>query len=335
MRVVVSELCLEHNPPYEVLSGQLQAYYESPDRIERILTALTTAPSQTEPDDEPNTAHYDIVRFDNWTAGDVVTDRQLATYVKQVHDADYLDYLRTVYGQWVNEGGNPTWVAALASARLCIEATRMLLEPESDLPVAFALCRPPGHHATPGLCGGYCYINNVAVAAKFLVGSWSERKPKVAILDIDAHHGNGTSKIFYDDPDTLYVSLHASPDYPYYTGSTAERGGPQALGLNQNYPLPLKTDNLLYISTLSTAVGEIKRWKPDFLFVSLGVDTYCEDPITDFEITLEAYPEMGSMIAQINVKTCFVMEGGYSAEIGQCVKGVLDGYQKASKKSRA
>ncbi|KAK4056443.1 hypothetical protein OIO90_002586 [Microbotryomycetes sp. JL221] len=406
MHVLVSSLCTRHDPPYEILSGQLKPYFESPERLHKILNALlqldqqedstttttttttttATAPSESTTTSTTYTPLYTVIDFDDWTEQDVLTDRVLAKHVKQVHQIDYLDYIRLVYDQWCSEGGNPeavlpetflrtdllleadagprsnassiekagrysfdlscpitrdTWLASLASARLCIEATKLLLSSteQTGITSTFALCRPPGHHANAGLAGGYCYINNVAVAVKYYIDTASRStssqlgpttRLRVAILDIDAHHGNGTSKIFYDDAETLYVSLHASPEYPYYTGSTAERGGPQALDSNINFPLPLKTDNLLYISTLSTAIGQIKRFKPQILFLSLGVDTYIEDPLTDMNLTLEVYPEIGRMIAQVNVSTCFVLEGGYCMEqIGNCVKGVLDGFQQA------
>ncbi|CEQ42514.1 SPOSA6832_04337 [Sporobolomyces salmonicolor] len=188
--------------------------------------------------------------------------------------------------------------------------------------------RPPGHHAGPALCGGYCYLNSLAIALRYYQAHRSTASvPKVAILDIDYHHGNGTSKVFYDDPSVLYVSLHGSPDYPYYTGASSERGGPSAPGTNLNYPLPLGTDNATYLRTLTMAGQAIKSFDAEVLFVSLGVDTFIDDPLTDFHITLEAYPQIGALIASLGLRTLFVLEGGYCLPaIGACVRGVLEGF---------
>jgi acetoin utilization deacetylase AcuC-like enzyme len=225
--------------------------------------------------------------------------------------------------------------------------------------------RPPSHYATPNLCGGYCFISNAAVAARFLQSQFrsyfpSAEPPKIAILDIDYHHGNGTSKCFYSDPTVLYVSLHGSPDYPCqspdglsrpipllpfyaliiltdifflpsvdYTGAATERGSGPGLSFNLNFPLSLHTSNATYLSTLGTAIAAIQTYPPAYLIVSLGVDTYEDDPLTEFALTMEAYPTIGKMVRGMGVQTLFVMEGGYAMEgIGACVKGVLDGYRE-------
>ncbi|BGP58283.1 hypothetical protein JCM8202v2_005944 [Rhodotorula sphaerocarpa] len=188
-----------------------------------------------------------------------------------------------------------------------------------------------GHHATDALCGGYCFLNSVAVAARAFQHQPANAGAKVAILDIDYHHGNGTSKIFYNDPTVLYVSLHATPDYPYWTGGANERGGPAARGSNINYPLPLGTGDEKYLETLSAAMQDVSRFEPDLLLVSLGVDTYKDDPITQFQITQSAYAQMGELIAGAKKPTLFCMEGGYYKEaIGTCVRGVMAGFQSTA-----
>ncbi|GAA5971243.1 hypothetical protein JCM3765_007517 [Sporobolomyces pararoseus] len=363
LEVIHCPLSLSHNPPHEILSGCLQPYFEAPERYHRILEALLQDEDRYKEcrlnleledvaeKEELRTAvervheggylaflseiynewiaeggSKDAVLPETFLRKDLLLEDTLPNNVKQSAIA------RT--GQFSFDLSAPitadTRIAALASAWVAITATRQLLEVrEESARGVFALCRPPGHHSAPALCGGYCYLNNVAIAVRdFQARSGSSSQPpKVAILDIDYHHGNGTSKIFYDDPSVLYVSLHGSPDYPYYTGSASERGGSLALGLNINYPLPLGTDNKQYLATLQTAISDISRFSPEMVFVSLGVDTFIDDPLTQFNITSEAYPEMGKLIAALRKRTVFVMEGGYCLPaIGGCVKGVLDGF---------
>ncbi|ORY76258.1 Arginase/deacetylase [Leucosporidium creatinivorum] len=369
MLVVHSPLSTLHAPKYEVLSGALVPYFESPTRVQLILDCLLADPES---------------RFtalsQEWTLQELEED-SFRKLISEVHGEDYLDFLRTVYSRWVGEGGNPdavlpetflrqdlllepeeasarerqagaielagrfsfdlsapvtaeTYLCALASARLAVRSVELLLEDRSAKG-AFALCRPPGHHAAPSLCGGYCYLSNVAIATKWYQQqasssseSTAEGKPKVAILDIDYHHGNGTSKVFYSDPSVFYVSLHGSPDYPYFTGASTEVGAGAGVGTNLNLPLPLGTNDEEYLFALSQAMNRIKSWSPEFLFVSLGVDTFIGDPLTDFKITVDAYEKMGRLIASGGVQTVFAMEGGYCLDkIGECVRGVLAGFE--------
>ncbi|GAA5980936.1 hypothetical protein JCM5350_004771 [Sporobolomyces pararoseus] len=363
LKVVHCPLSLSHNPPHEILSGCLQPYFEAPERYHRILDALLhdqdryieyrldLKPEEAAGNEDLRRAverihEGDYLAFlseiyNEWVAEggskesvlpetflrkDLLLEATLPNNLKRSAIA------RT--GQFSFDLSAPitadTRIAALVSAWVAITATRQLLESrEESLRGVFALCRPPGHHSAPALCGGYCYLNNVAIAVRDFQArsNSSSQPPRVAILDIDYHHGNGTSKIFYNDPSVLYVSLHGSPDYPYYTGSASERGGPLALGFNINYSLPLGTGNEEYLATLQNATNDISRFSPEIVFVSLGVDTFIDDPLTQFNITTEAYPEMGKLIASLQKRTVFVMEGGYCLPaIGGCVKGVLDGF---------
>ncbi|GAA5942870.1 hypothetical protein JCM1841_002621 [Sporobolomyces salmonicolor] len=334
-------LSLEHNPPHEVLSGRLQPYFESPERYVRILDGLLS------PEDGEG-AVFDEIKLD-WKPEEVEME-ELRYAIEAVHDGDYLTFLREIYDEWVAEGGSKDAVLPETFVRsdMLLEPTRLprnvnqsaiartgrfscdLSAPitSGSPPFASLLSRPPGHHAGPALCGGYCYLNSLAIALRYYQAHRSTASvPKVAILDIDYHHGNGTSKVFYDDPSVLYVSLHGSPDYPYYTGASSERGGPSAPGTNLNYPLPLGTDNATYLRTLTMAGQAIKSFDAEVLFVSLGVDTFIDDPLTDFHITLEAYPQIGALIASLGLRTLFVLEGGYCLPaIGACVRGVLEGF---------
>lgn len=191
---------------------------------------------------------------------------------------------------------------------------------------AFALCRPPGHHAGARFAGGYCYINNAAVAAEaFRVGG----ARRVTVLDIDYHHGNGTQEIFYARGDVQVVSLHADPmvEFPYFLGHADERGAGAGEGATLNLPLPHGTDFTRWSVAFAVAAAAIARFAPDVLVVSLGVDTYHGDPISQFRLRTADYPVIGGGIAGLGLPTLFVMEGGYAVEaIGENVAGVLAGF---------
>ncbi|GAA6034689.1 hypothetical protein JCM8097_001122 [Rhodosporidiobolus ruineniae] len=371
-------LSLLHNPPTEILSGSAIPYIESPERYRRILAALS-ASSALEVREEGWT-RGDVITEELEEAVRRVHGEEYLAFLEEIYEEWVAEggskdaalpetFLRRdlllepeMDGRELSKGSAiarigrfsfdlsapitaDTYLAALASARLALSALSHLIS-TPGLNGAFALCRPPGHHATSTLCGGYCFLSNAAIAARFYQSSLSPSsssspsgsapKAKVAILDIDYHHGNGTSQIFYDDASVLYVSLHAAGDYPWYTGAVEEKGGPNARGANLNFPLPRgeATGDEEYLATLEEAVEAVKGFGAELLVVSLGVDTYIDDPLTDFCITLAAYPRMGRLIAGAGVeKVLFVMEGGYCLDaIGDCVKGVLEGFREGSTK---
>ncbi|EBW2250216.1 histone deacetylase family protein, partial [Salmonella enterica subsp. enterica serovar Enteritidis] len=175
---------------------------------------------------------------------------------------------------------------------------------------AFALCRPPGHHAGAAYMGGYCYLNNAAAAAqRFLENA---RASRISILDVDYHHGNGTQDIFYHRADVQVLSLHGDPsgEYPYFSGFTDETGAREGQGYNFNAPLPPGTDWDAWRNAFDLASQHIDRYGPDVLIVSLGVDTYESDPIGRFLLKSEDFLSLGKRIAGLNRPTLFVMEGG-------------------------
>ena len=192
---------------------------------------------------------------------------------------------------------------------------------------AFALCRPPGHHAGTAFMGGYCYINNAAVAAQRFRDQGAAR---VAILDVDYHHGNGTQEIFFARPDVLVVNLHGDPmtEYPFFLGHADERGAGPGEGFNHNYPLPFGTGWAEWSAALEDGCRKVAAYAPDVLVVSLGVDTFEKDPISQFKLKSEDYPKIGRRIARLGLPTLFVMEGGYAVdEIGINAVGVLTGFE--------
>jgi acetoin utilization deacetylase AcuC-like enzyme len=220
-----------------------------------------------------------------------------------------------------------TWEAIQASCDVALTG-RKALSAGGERAV-FSICRPPGHHAGPSLAGGYCYVNNVAVAAQ---ACRDDGAAKVAILDVDYHHGNGTQAIFYDRDDVLFVSLHGHPDqeYPYFAGYAEETGSGAGEGFNVNDPMPWGTGWGDYAQALERGIAKVRDYKPDVLLVSLGVDTYKEDPISYFKLDCDDYLVMGEMIAGLDLPTLFVMEGGYAVEeIGVNVVNTLTGFENA------
>ncbi|KAM5539348.1 hypothetical protein V8D89_006982 [Ganoderma adspersum] len=355
MKVFWHPQSLLHDPPHEILSGRLVPYLESPDRLQKIKTAL----------EQDDSFEIDSAQ-DDWPP-------DIRNHILAVHAKDYVEYLETIYDEWVAIGGDKsavfpetfrhrsmqsvgshdiknmsplakpgvycfdlscpitsnTYRSAIASVKVTLSAAHFLVFP-NILPHrgVFALARPPGHHAQDTLCGGYCFLNNVAIAAKYLLEHCEANC--VAILDVDYHHGNGTQQIFYDSAQVLYVSLHAEGDYPYFTGSTEERGAGLGLDYNHNFPLPQgRTTDDLYCETLEKAADVIRDHpEVDYLIVSLGVDTYSEDPICEFLLTQACYPRIGATIGSLGKPTLFVMEGGYHVEtLGENVRSVLLGFE--------
>ena len=220
-----------------------------------------------------------------------------------------------------------TWQAVQRSADVALTGRKLVA---ADERTAFALCRPPGHHAARDLAGGYCYINNAAVAAQAFRDGGAAR---VAILDVDYHHGNGTQDIFYARADVLFVSLHGDPEqeYPYFAGYADERGAGDGEGHNLNYPMPWGTAWERYGEALADGLAKIRAFGPNVLVVSLGVDTFKDDPISQFKLEHEDYLRLGEMIAGLGLPTLFVMEGGYAVEaIGVNVVNTLSGFEQAA-----
>lgn len=199
-----------------------------------------------------------------------------------------------------------TWPAAYASAQTALAAAEAVA---AGAQLAYALCRPPGHHAYRDLYGGYCYLNNAAIAAEWL----ARRGRRVAVLDIDYHHGNGTQAIFYDRADVFFCSLHADPEdeYPYYAGYARETGRGAGQGYTLNLPLPPDTDDLAYRRALDVALRAIAGYAPDVLLVSLGFDTLAGDPHGGLRLAPASFRPIGRALAALGWPMLLVQEGGY------------------------
>jgi acetoin utilization deacetylase AcuC-like enzyme/GNAT superfamily N-acetyltransferase len=211
--------------------------------------------------------------------------------------------------------------AARASVDVALTAAQEVL---AGTPLAYALCRPPGHHAERDAYGGFCYFNNAAVAAECLAGHG-----RVAILDIDFHHGNGTQEIFYARDDVLTVSIHGDPveAYPYFSGFAKERGSGAGEGYNRNFPLPPGTENERFLATLDKAVRVLRRFRPDYLLICLGLDTLRGDPTGFFSLSPAAPREAGRRLAMLNLPTLVVQEGGYNLRnLKRGATGFFDGW---------
>ena len=341
MKVYYSEAHRQHEPPFEVFDGGLRTpYMENPDRMDRILRALrqTDWAEIVEPEDfglDPVYAVHDPEYMDflascwtEWLVSEAEDKSTLlpATFALRRHPQKPTSLLgRAGYymmdlSACIVEG---TYAAALASANCALSAAEAVTNGE---PSAFALCRPPGHHAGKDYAAGYCFINNAAVAA-----NWLSSRGKVAVLDVDYHCGNGTQDIFYERPDVLTISIHADPDfeYPYYAGYAEETGSGAGLGFHKNFPLQKGTDNTRYLSALEEALSLIRDFAPGYLVISAGMDIYADDPLGKIRVTTEGIREIGKRISTLDLPTVIVLEGGYNNEaLGRNIISFLGEFNK-------
>ncbi|MDT8760927.1 histone deacetylase family protein [Sphingomonas psychrotolerans] len=201
-----------------------------------------------------------------------------------------------------------TWTAIAGAAHTAVDAADEAVRGGT----AYALARPPGHHASAAHAGGFCYLNNAAVAAQRIVAA----KGSAAILDIDVHHGNGTQAIFYDRADVLFVSLHAETSnyYPYFTGYAEETGEGAGQGYNQNLPLPLGSADDIFLDAIAKSLDRIAQFDPPALVLSLGLDAAVDDPIGAMAVTTRGFERAAALIASFGRPTAIIQEGGYLCE---------------------
>lgn len=214
-----------------------------------------------------------------------------------------------------------TYDAAYWSAQSAIAAADAVYAGER---LVYALSRPPGHHAFSDLAGGFCFLNNSAIAAQRLLGH--AKRP--AILDVDVHHGNGTQGIFYERADVLTVSIHANPArfYPFFWGHAQERGKGAGLGANLNLPLPRGTDDETFLKTLDKALLRITDFGADVIIVALGLDAHVDDPFEGLAITTGGFTRIAAAIAATGLPLVLVQEGGYVSDaLGRNLTAFLNG----------
>lgn len=326
-----------HDPQFFLSSGAARPCPEKPARIDALLGAVTRM------------------------GGPVIAppDAGIAP-IARIHPQRYLSFLQTIHSRWTRIAGasaevipniHPanrsdgyplsavgqagfhmtdtscpisaqTWAAAYASAQTAIHGADLVLGGER---AAYALCRPPGHHAFAELAGGFCYLNNSAIAAQRLIDAGR----RVAILDVDLHHGNGTQGIFYDRPDVLTVSIHAHPEryYPFFWGYPDERGAGAGQGANLNLCLERGTADDGFMAALDTGMQAVADWGADTLVLALGLDAFAGDPFAGLAVTTPGFGRIGRAVAGMGLPVLIVQEGGYLCpELGDNLEAVLRGF---------
>jgi len=333
-----------HTPSFFLQRGEVRRNFEVPARaaaLEAALRRMGLAPETPAP----------------------VLPRAL----ERVHRRDYLDFLATAAEDWaalpekgaevvanihptpemLAQGGRAgpgiiaragwymadaacpigpgTWPAILGAAACALAAAAEAARGGT----AYALCRPPGHHAYAARAGGHCYVNNAALAAEALRDAGAAR---VAVLDIDSHHGNGTQGIFWERGDVLTISIHADPDhyYPWFVGRTAERGAGAGDGRNMNLTLPIGTGDEGWLDALRYALAAIRDFKADALVVALGFDASVHEPLAALKVTEEGFRRAGAMIGALRLPAAITQEGGYNVDvIGRLLECFLTGWSTA------
>jgi len=333
MKAFYAEAQSRHAPALELQNGEMVPHAESQARVDAIMTALPEIIASKDFGIDPILAVHDrgYVAFlqrahADWVAAGRPGDA--FPYVFPVRGRRPLELSRidAELGQYAYDCGTPvaagTWDAVYWNAQTALTALDNVMDKRAP---AFAFCRPPGHHAGRDYMGGYSYLNNVAIAAEQALAKGAG---KVAVLDVDYHHGNGTQDIFYDRGDVLTISLHADPktDYPFYWGHADETGEGAGATANLNLPMPRGTVWEGYRSCLVKALERVAAFKPDLLIVPYGADTYAEDPISFFGIETVDYTAMGRLIAEAGLPTLICMEGGYAVDaLGANVRAFLAG----------
>lgn len=334
MIIVYPSHHVRHRPPNEIYNGNRDPHAEVPERIERIRESLQA---------------IEGIRF-------ILPRRFPLSWIERVHDHAYVSYLAEagriagntyqypsvfpyrdtlrVNNEVARRGmysfdmytpvGGTTYQTACASAMAALTAASLVRRGER---VVYALCRPPGHHAERSRMGGYCYFNNAAIAAEYL-----STRGRVAVLDIDVHHGNGTQQIFYHRSDVLFISIHANPNekFPYFSGYADERGQDQGIGYTVNYPLELHANDQKYDRVFQRSLSRIKSFTPTYLVISVGYDAHISDSIGGLGLSTSYFQKMAKIIDRLHIPTVLVQEGGYNVEtIGEIAKGFVEGFTGA------
>jgi len=336
-----------HQGRHEMFRGRFVPCHETPQRLDHVLaelqrrplgplrtpidggTALDTALAQIH---SPRYLHFIEHAWREWIALDPANAAHDALPSVWPAPGMRFDVLPESFaarmGLFSFDAGTPltagSWAAARGGAACAIAAAREASS--GSVRGAFALTRPPGHHAGADFFGGYCFLNNAALAAQALRDGGAQR---VAVLDVDYHHGNGTQAIFYARNDVLTVSVHGDPrtEYPFFLGHADERGAGSGEGFNLNLPLPRGTGFARWREALRSGLDAVRAFGAQALVVSLGVDTFEGDPISGFGLRSADYLQVGQDIASAKLPTVFVFEGGYAVdEVGINTVNVLEGF---------
>jgi len=338
MKIVYSDKHAQHDPQTFLVRGVIQKSAEQPERATRLLAAAKDA-------------GHDITAPKSFGLGPV----------QAVHTPEYIDFLQVAAREWAKlPGAGPevvpnvhsarypatyptglvgragwhqadtgcpigpgTWEAALAATETAVTAAEMVAAGAREV---YALCRPPGHHAYADMAGGFCFLNNTAIAAQHL----RRHHARVAVLDVDVHHGNGTQGIFFERDDVLTVSIHADPGsyYPYFWGHAHETGTGKGQGFNLNFPLPLGSADAPWLEAGDKALARIREFAPTALVVALGLDASESDPLQGLKVTGAGFHAMAAKIASLGLPTMLVQEGGYlSDDLGRNLVQFLAGFE--------
>jgi acetoin utilization deacetylase AcuC-like enzyme len=333
MRLFFHAAQLAHAPAQELHNGGWMPHAEHPGRARAILDAIGVTEAPIDRGEEPLLRvhprdYLDFLKAAHslWEAAGRSGDAAGYTWPVVRRRALDLSRIDALLGRYSYDAATPiapgTWNSAYWGAQTALEAAEAALGGER---AAFALCRPPGHHCGADYLGGYCYLNNAAIAAEAAVTAGR----RVAILDVDYHHGNGTQDIFYERGDVLFVSLHADPatDYPFFWGHADEIGEGAGEGATLNLPLPRGTGADSYRAALGQALERIAGFGADLLVCSYGADTFAGDPISHFALETRDYPLLARDISGLGLPTVIVMEGGYAVDaLGANVAAFLSGF---------
>ncbi len=340
MKTFYSPAHLDHAPPEEFEGGKMNPAVEVPlralrvrDEVERRRLGPILAPADFGMAPVARVHDAGLVRFlgeasDLWRKryGEDAPPAIPSAWPARGLRAQPQGDVESRLGSYAFDTATPivkgTWSAALAAANAALSAAQAVAGGER---AAFALARPPGHHASADVFGGYCYLNNVAIAAQWC----ADRGLRPAILDVDYHHGNGTQSIFYARADVFFCSIHGDPSfaYPHFLGFADEGGEGAGEGANLNLPLAMYSGWSDYAAALARASQALQAFGPDVLLVSLGLDTYEADPISKFKLGTEDYLRLGEALAGLKLPTVFVFEGGYNLDaLATITANVLEGF---------
>jgi acetoin utilization deacetylase AcuC-like enzyme len=334
MRAFFDPRQLAHAPALELHNGAFVPFAEDTARAEAILAAIGPVEAPIDHGEAPLRAVHSEAYLaflwsahKDWRAAGRAGDASGYAWPVVGRRPLELDRIDARLGAYSFDASSPiaegTWQGAYWSAQTALTALDAVLA--GDLS-AFALCRPPGHHAGADYLGGYCYLNNAAIAAQAAIAAGRRR---VAILDVDYHHGNGTQDIFYARGDVLFVSLHADPkmDYPYFWGHADETGEGEGEGVTLNLPLPRGTGLGAYLPALEAALAKIADFAPELLVISYGADTFAGDPLSYFTLQTADFAGIAARVAALGLPILVVMEGGYAVDaLGANVSSFLSGF---------
>jgi acetoin utilization deacetylase AcuC-like enzyme len=340
LKAVYSERHRSHDPQFFLVRGVVKRTTEQPERADRLLKGLKDGrhtliePTAFGQGPRARVHSPEYLRFleDAWSEWSALPDsgpEMIANMHPVRHAATYPSHIVGKLGWHTIDTACPigpgTWAGACAATDVAATAAQMVLDGEDAV---YALCRPPGHHAYRDQASGFCFMNNTAIAAAHL----RQKHPRVAILDVDVHHGNGTQGIFYRRSDVFTVSIHADPVayYPFVWGYAHERGENDGQGANLNIPLPLGAGDDGYLAALNTARAAIASFAPTALVLALGLDASEHDPLAALKITTDGFRRIGEAVARFGLATVIVQEGGYLSDIlGANLTAALAGFEAA------